>query len=79
MDSLEDDRFKAETTLSGGIKTKLPRISIRIGSYDFGLRNNPPEVGQDSQELLEPIGLSPDEVAELKLEKIGVSFVKESI
>jgi crotonobetainyl-CoA:carnitine CoA-transferase CaiB-like acyl-CoA transferase len=68
-----------ETTLPGGIKTKLPRIPIRIGSYDFGLRNDPPEVGQDCQELLESIGLLPDEIAELKREKIVVSSVKGSI
>lgn len=68
-----------ETTLPGGIKTKLPRIPIRIGSYDFGLRNDPPEVGQDCQKLLESIGLSPEEIAELKREKIVVSSVKESI
>ncbi|HOG15717.1 MAG TPA: CaiB/BaiF CoA-transferase family protein [Syntrophales bacterium] len=59
-----------ETTLPGGIKTKLPRIPIRIGSYDFGLRNDPPEVGQHDQEILASIGLSPDEIAELRREKI---------
>jgi crotonobetainyl-CoA:carnitine CoA-transferase CaiB-like acyl-CoA transferase len=62
-----------ETTLAGGIKTKLPRIPLRIGSYDFGWRNDPPEVGQDSQEILESIGLSPDEIQELRREKIVVA------
>jgi crotonobetainyl-CoA:carnitine CoA-transferase CaiB-like acyl-CoA transferase len=51
-----------ETTIAGGIKTKLPRIPIRIGSYDFGLQNDPPEIGQDEQELFESIGLSADEI-----------------
>jgi crotonobetainyl-CoA:carnitine CoA-transferase CaiB-like acyl-CoA transferase len=59
-----------ETTLPGGIKTKLPRIPIRIGSYDFGLRSDPPGVGQNCQEVLASIGLSPDEIAALKQEKI---------
>ncbi len=58
-----------ETTLPGGIKTKLPRIPIRIGSYDFGLRSDPPGVGQHCQEVLASIGLSPDEIAALKQEK----------
>ncbi len=62
-----------ETNLAGGIKTKLPRIPIRIGSYDFGWRNDPPEVGQDGQEILKSIGLSPDEIEELKREKIVVA------
>jgi crotonobetainyl-CoA:carnitine CoA-transferase CaiB-like acyl-CoA transferase len=62
-----------ETTLPGGIRTKLPRIPLRVGSYDFGLRNDPPEVGQDGQELLESIGLSRDEIEELKRENIVVA------
>ena len=62
-----------ETTLAGGIKTKLPRIPIRIGSYDFAWRNDPPEVGQDCQEILESIGLSPEEIEELRREKIVVA------
>ena len=62
-----------ETTLAGGIKTKLPRIPIRIGAYDFAWRNDPPEVGQDCQDILESIGLSPDEIRELRWEKIVVA------
>jgi crotonobetainyl-CoA:carnitine CoA-transferase CaiB-like acyl-CoA transferase len=62
-----------ETTLPGGIKTKLPRIPIRIGSYDFAWRNDPPEVGEDCQEILESIGLSPEEIEELRREKIVVA------
>jgi crotonobetainyl-CoA:carnitine CoA-transferase CaiB-like acyl-CoA transferase len=62
-----------ETTLPGGIKTKLPRIPIRIGPYDFGLRNDPPDVGQDGQELLESIGLSRAEIEELRRENIVVA------
>jgi crotonobetainyl-CoA:carnitine CoA-transferase CaiB-like acyl-CoA transferase len=62
-----------ETTLPGGIKTKLPRIPLRVGSYDFGLRNDPPEVGQDGQELLESIGLSRGEIEELRRENIVVA------
>jgi len=62
-----------ETTLPGGIKTKLPRIPIRIGSYDFGLRNDPPEVGQGGEEILKSIGFSSEEIEELKREKIVVA------
>jgi len=61
-----------KTTLPGGIKTKLPRIPIRIGSYDFGLRSDPPAVGQDSEELLKSIGLSSGEIEKLRQEKIVV-------
>ena len=62
-----------ETTLPGGIRTKLPRIPLRVGSYDFGLRNDPPEVGQDGRELLKSIGLSDGEIDQLQREQIVVA------
>jgi len=62
-----------ETTLGAGIKTKLPRIPLRMGSYDFGWRNDPPEVGEDCPEILKSIGLSPEEIEELRREKIVVT------
>ncbi|MHB8771849.1 MAG: CaiB/BaiF CoA transferase family protein [Syntrophales bacterium] len=61
-----------ETTLPGGVRTKLPRIPLRIGSYDFGLRNDPPEVGQDGRELLASLGLSDEEIDRLREDQIIV-------
>jgi crotonobetainyl-CoA:carnitine CoA-transferase CaiB-like acyl-CoA transferase len=55
-----------ETTLPGGTKTKLPRIPLRIGSYDFGLRNDPPEVGEGGYEFLKSIGISDEEIGDFK-------------
>ncbi len=65
-----------ETTLPGGIKTKLPRIPIRIDPYEFGWRSDPPEVGQEGEEILQSIGLSADEIKELMREKIVVGKIK---
>jgi crotonobetainyl-CoA:carnitine CoA-transferase CaiB-like acyl-CoA transferase len=62
-----------QTTLPGGIRTKLPRIPMRIGSHDFGWRNDPPGVGQDGRAVLESAGLSPAEIEELQREKIVVA------
>jgi len=59
-----------ETTLPDGRKTKLPRIPLRIGGYDFGLRNDPPAPGEGGEELLLQLGLDPQRIAELK--KAGV-------
>lgn len=59
-----------ETILSGGVKTKLPRIPLRVGSYDFGLRNDPPEAGEGSRELLKTIGISDQEIEEMKKDGI---------
>jgi crotonobetainyl-CoA:carnitine CoA-transferase CaiB-like acyl-CoA transferase len=54
------------TTLAGGIHTKLPKIPLRIGSYDFNLKKNPPAVGEGAIEALESIGLSMDAIEELR-------------
>jgi len=59
-----------ETILPGGRRAKLPRIPLRVGSYDFGLRNNPPELGEGSQELLQELGFTQKEINELRREKI---------
>lgn len=59
-----------EITLESGKKTKLPRIPLRIGDHDFGLRNNPPAVGEGTRELLRSIHMSDGEIEELK--KSGV-------
>ncbi|MGQ9696182.1 MAG: CaiB/BaiF CoA transferase family protein [Thermodesulfobacteriota bacterium] len=59
-----------ETVINGRIKTKLPRIPFRLDDYDFGLRNNPPEVGQDAPEILKSIGMNDKEIAKLREDKI---------
>lgn len=61
-----------ETVLNGSIKTKLPRIPFRLDDYDFGLRNNPPEVGQDAPEILKSIGMNDKEIGKLREDKIIV-------
>jgi crotonobetainyl-CoA:carnitine CoA-transferase CaiB-like acyl-CoA transferase len=55
-----------ETTLPDGRKTKLPRIPVRLGNYDFGLRLDPPAPGEGNEELLMAVGLDRKRIAELK-------------
>jgi crotonobetainyl-CoA:carnitine CoA-transferase CaiB-like acyl-CoA transferase len=43
----------ADTVLPGGIATRLPKLPIRIDGDAFGLRNDPPEAGADTDEILE--------------------------
>ena len=64
-----------ETVLPGGIKTKLPRIPVRLGNYDFNLRNNPPEVGEGSREVLKSIGITEKEMDELDKSEVIVLSV----
>jgi len=55
-----------DTTLPGGVKAKLTKIPVRIGSHDFGLCTNPLGVGEESHEVLESIGISDEEIDELQ-------------
>jgi crotonobetainyl-CoA:carnitine CoA-transferase CaiB-like acyl-CoA transferase len=59
-----------EVPLPGGGKTKLPRIPLRVGSYDFGLRSNPPAMGEGTRELLKLANLTDDEIDQLKNEGV---------
>jgi len=42
----------AETTLPGGIASKLPLLPIRIDSEAFALREDPPAAGEDTNAIL---------------------------
>jgi crotonobetainyl-CoA:carnitine CoA-transferase CaiB-like acyl-CoA transferase len=51
-----------ETILTNGVKSKLPKLPLRIGDYDFALRNDPPSVGEGGREVLTSIGMSDEEI-----------------
>lgn len=58
-----------ETTLPNQIKAKLPRVPIRIESFNFGKRSDPPlRIGQDTRELLISLGYD-DEAIDTLAEK----------
>jgi crotonobetainyl-CoA:carnitine CoA-transferase CaiB-like acyl-CoA transferase len=59
-----------EIPLPQGGRTKLPRIPVRVGSHEFGLRSNPPEVGEGTREILKSIKLSDEEIEQLKKEGV---------
>ena len=59
-----------EVPLPQGGRTKLPRIPVRIGSHEFGLRSNAPAVGEGTREILKSIKLSDEEIEQLKKEGI---------
>jgi crotonobetainyl-CoA:carnitine CoA-transferase CaiB-like acyl-CoA transferase len=54
------------TTLPDGTRTKLPRLPLEMGDYDFGLRHDPPALGADTDALLREIGYSADDIKRLK-------------
>jgi len=62
---LNEGQSLVETTFPGGKKVKLPKIPLRVNSYDFGLRCDPPDIGQGSLEILKSIGVTDEEIDEL--------------
>ena len=59
-----------ETTIQGNIKTKLPKIPLEISEATFSLKNNPPEIGEDSVEILKELGYSEKEIENIRSENI---------
>jgi crotonobetainyl-CoA:carnitine CoA-transferase CaiB-like acyl-CoA transferase len=59
-----------EVPLPQGGRTKLPRIPVRVGSHEFGLRSSAPSVGEGAREILKAAGIPDQEVETLKKEGI---------
>lgn len=58
------------TRLPNGITTKLPRLPIWMEDADFGIRIDPPRVGEHTRELLLSLGLSEYEIDQLQNEGV---------
>ena len=77
-DELFDDKHLnesgglVETQFQNGIKAKMPKIPMRMGGYDFGLRYHPPEIGQHGKGVMTTIGYTEDEIEDLIKKEIIV-------
>lgn len=45
-----------ETTLPGGVHTRLPKLPITLRDVDFTVRRDPPAIGQDTRAVLSELG-----------------------
>ena len=62
------------TTLPDGTQTKLPNFPVEYGGADFGLRSDPPRIGQHTAELLASLGYTPaqvEQLAQTQVVKVG--------
>lgn len=58
-----------------GTMAKLPKIPLRLGGESFGLRNQPPQIGEGSREVYISAGFSENEIT--RLVKAGVIQIIE--
>jgi crotonobetainyl-CoA:carnitine CoA-transferase CaiB-like acyl-CoA transferase len=56
--------------LPGGGVARLPKIPLRLNQVSFGLRRNPPGIGDGSIEIYKRIGLSDEDITRLSAEGI---------
>jgi len=56
----------AETTLPGGVKTRLPLLPFQMFGWRPQLTRDPPEIGQHNDEVLAEIGYDGEGIAALK-------------
>ncbi|CAN5861223.1 CaiB/BaiF CoA-transferase family protein [soil metagenome] len=61
-----------ETTFPDGIETKLPKLPLLLGDYEWVLRNDPPQVSEHSGAILQRLGYTAEEIDALAEEGIIV-------
>lgn len=59
--------------LNDAVTSKVPRLPVEIGDHDFGLRLQPPKVGEHTREILAGMGLSDDEITKLAAQSVVVA------
>ncbi|MEE8347964.1 MAG: CaiB/BaiF CoA-transferase family protein [Acidobacteriota bacterium] len=54
-----------ETVFPDGVRTKMPRTPIEMSDHDFGLRRDPPQTGEHTQDILRSLGYQDEQIEEL--------------
>jgi crotonobetainyl-CoA:carnitine CoA-transferase CaiB-like acyl-CoA transferase len=62
-----------ETRMPNGAMAKLPRLPVEIGDHDLGLRRQPPEIGENTREILTELGLDDAAIGDLEEQGIVVA------
>jgi crotonobetainyl-CoA:carnitine CoA-transferase CaiB-like acyl-CoA transferase len=54
-----------ETVFPDGVRTKMPRTPIEMSPHDFGLRLEPPQIGEHTSAILSDLGYTPQRIRAL--------------
>ena len=54
-----------ETVFPDGVRTKMPRTPIEMSPHDFGLRLDPPQIGENTRDILSDLGYTLQQIEEL--------------
>lgn len=67
---LNEGQSLLATTFPDGKQTKLPKLPLQIGSYQWELRHNPPQIGEHTAEVLRQLGYEDEQIAALQQQEI---------
>jgi crotonobetainyl-CoA:carnitine CoA-transferase CaiB-like acyl-CoA transferase len=59
-----------ETIINENIHTKLPKIPLEIADSEIILKNNPPEIGENTKQILQELGYENQEILDFLQENI---------
>lgn len=59
-----------ETIINENIHTKLPKIPLEIADSEIILKNNPPEIGENTKQILQDLGYENQEILDFLQENI---------
>ncbi len=62
----QTERGLLPTTFSDGTETRLPRLPLEMEGCDFGIRCDPPDIGENTDSLLAELGLQTAEIDRLR-------------
>lgn len=70
---LNEGRSLLATTLLDGTETKLPKFPLEYEGVEMSVRQNPPRIGEHTQEVLQAMGLTNEQITDLVNKKIIVA------
>lgn len=69
---LNEGQSLLATTFPDGKETKLPKLPLQMGGHEWVVRNNPPQIGEHTAEILAALGYEEGQIANFQQQEIVV-------